>query len=1057
MAFDFNTFGSTAQKPPQTKVTGGSFDFDSFGTTTPFETYTQPKPAGPDLGGEIADMFHQSMELGQSGIDDITTPRGNFFDAAAGGLKGALKTEAAIAGVAFAPFAPIINRTFVPAMDAVQRGLANTKPFQEYGAASPYNSDKLPFESIFENLANAGMVSMGILGAKGAGGAKTGLTKLKEAAPAPEPSQGGFFENAARNSIKSDVQGLLNATRSNAVKTERASNRGVDFQAILEDPQVFRGLRVDNAKIIPDEAVQTLQDRVDILLDAKKRMLPKIDSLVPDHTKTALFARARQELEGKMLLADEKAAIGRLEKLLDAEPETFNTSYLDSIRAKARQSARDAKGQMKSDSEYAALETAARDTLFDTTDNLPIAGAEQYKALNDYVKQMIAAKDFLDVSVRGQTVKGGRLGGYAMRAIGAVAGSHYGPLGSVGGSIIGGLVNDVLVNNTLGSSLKMNLIRSITDDPAILAQAEKLAGDLHQLNAPLLPPGRPNTGVNGGRPIIAGEAGPREYVGPDVRIGNYQRLPNSARPTNQAPTNAPINTIHSINDIVPPQAMKSIQDHFASAEMIMKELPKGEFNKLGGVPGLLERTRTNMADGLQAQGLKGLAEHIRSFDLTPFKSFEAFKEALWNYIKNIQPGLSMKRVNPFDDFTPHQQAFLIKAGDKLPNLGVQEWAMLQEVFKSKGYRPPTTQLKAKTMLKDIFKSTSRFREETKQAAFDETADVGLELNRPPISPQMDGAHTKPNFSGKDQAYDPETGRWQATTASKPSKVADTSIGSELSGRRDGSALKVDTYGPFDGNVPTTPKLYHATTEDYATNIRNLGLRGDQKKMYFASNKDITTQYGKGVVEIDPTDLKVLDAGSAAGKRILQDAGIDPDFPHINDRLNTTLKENGYDGIKYQTSKDNFDYELVASEKLNAKLKGQSSPSIPKELEALPTQQIKDAIKSGDSQAIDRLIKDAPTKTISADSFAFSDDINAAPTNKITFDKSAESHSISYWKDKISKGERPAILLRKNGNGFNVWDGNHRVAAYKALGIKDIPVVYTDAVTDFFNKIKGNNK
>jgi uncharacterized ParB-like nuclease family protein len=47
--------------------------------------------------------------------------------------------------------------------------------------------------------------------------------------------------------------------------------------------------------------------------------------------------------------------------------------------------------------------------------------------------------------------------------------------------------------------------------------------------------------------------------------------------------------------------------------------------------------------------------------------------------------------------------------------------------------------------------------------------------------------------------------------------------------------------------------------------------------------------------------------------------------------------------------------------------------------------------------------------------------------------------VEYWKEKISKGERVRVRVHKSDGAFYVLDGNHRLKAYDALNIKEIPV------------------
>ncbi len=477
----------------------------------------------------------------------------------------------------------------------------------------------------------------------------------------PIDSLRGYADTYQRANIQSDVSNLLKSTKSLSNKTRDAARTGADFEQILSDPQVFNGLKVENGKINPDLAIAQLDSRIEPLLDAKSSILPKLDSIVPATPKSVIRAKANEFIDrGVNSLKDKAAAKERMEAQLAEYPAEMAPSQIDRLRAEMRGSARDAKGQLKSDSEYAALESAARDTLFDITDNLPVANAAEYKALNNYIKQMITAKTFLDKTLRSQVVKGGRLNGYSMKIIGAIAGSSHGPLGTLAGQAVGGVVSDILVNNQLGSSFKMSLIRNLTDDPAILAQAEKLLKEVHDVKVPQLPAKGESSYVE---PTInlkqqtqsTLDAQEMARVLPqkqmtDMRNSLGQESPNplnnllsSQRPNSTAPITP---SSQSIFDTVPLKARLAIDGHLKTAEQVLTVIGPKQLKEYGGIPAVLERAQINIADGLEAQGLTQLAEHVRAFDLTPFKSFQAFKDALYEYIKNIPMGLSMRSKVP---------------------------------------------------------------------------------------------------------------------------------------------------------------------------------------------------------------------------------------------------------------------------------------------------------------------------------------------------------------------------------------------------------------------------
>lgn len=129
-----------------------------------------------------------------------------------------------------------------------------------------------------------------------------------------------------------------------------------------------------------------------------------------------------------------------------------------------------------------------------------------------------------------------------------------------------------------------------------------------------------------------------------------------------------------------------------------------------------------------------------------------------NALKGKQIGLSMKAVNPFDDFTPHQQALFQRTVDKMPNLPVKDWEMVKAALESKGYQTPTTQLKTKTMLQDMFKSTNQRHATLEQATFDNA------LNRRVQATDQSGGRNQPmkpllNKPTTVQPRHPQTQQW----------------------------------------------------------------------------------------------------------------------------------------------------------------------------------------------------------------------------------------------------------------------------------------------------------
>lgn len=286
--------------------------------------------------------------------------------------------------------------------------------------------------------------------------------------------------------INKDVDGLL-GSKSNQNKVKLYQQRNTNVTENIKDPNVFKGIKVENKRINPDEAIATIDARIDQILDAKQKILPEVDRVAPEITKAELKARALSSSTVRALSpADQISMAAAIDKQLDPLPNTLKASEVDKLRAMFRTSARNSRGLPLSN-EYTALETATRNAVFDLTDNLPFDTSSTYKNLNNYVKTMIDTKEFLDKTLRGQTVKGGKLGEYVARTVGAIAGSHAGPLGAIMGSEVGGTISNIITNDQLGSSQKMKLISNLTDDPEILKAVDTLLKQAQDYTPPLLP------------------------------------------------------------------------------------------------------------------------------------------------------------------------------------------------------------------------------------------------------------------------------------------------------------------------------------------------------------------------------------------------------------------------------------------------------------------------------------------------------------------------------------------------------------------------------------------
>lgn len=340
-----------------------------------------------------------------------------------------------------------------------------------------------------------------------------GVSKLK-----------GTADASIKANLSKEVDNLFKSKKSIENGVKLAQQKNTDLRKIMSDPQVFKGLKVEKGTINPDLAIENVDGRIDVLLNAKKDLLPEIDKFTIPKSREVVRQKALAEVKGSVSPADEQDLINAINKQVDALPETLNSQQLDVLRAQFRQSARNAKGLQKSASEYSALENATRDTLFEHTDNLPFDTNGEIASLNTQVKDLINAKIFLDKTLRGQKMKGAFFGNLFARGMGAVVGSKFGVFGTILGAETSGAIFDIMLNNQLGSSLKLKLIRNISDDPRILNEVEKVlkqAQDYDVFSKKALPAGAIPMGAKSGESGVEVIKAGKGQVGIDPKTGRF--------------------------------------------------------------------------------------------------------------------------------------------------------------------------------------------------------------------------------------------------------------------------------------------------------------------------------------------------------------------------------------------------------------------------------------------------------------------------------------------------------------------------------------------------------
>lgn len=76
-------------------------------------------------------------------------------------------------------------------------------------------------------------------------------------------------------------------------------------------------------------------------------------------------------------------------------------------------------------------------------------------------------------------------------------------------------------------------------------------------------------------------------------------------------------------------------------------------------------------------------------------------------------------------------------------------------------------------------------------------------------------------------------------------------------------------------------------------------------------------------------------------------------------------------------------------------------------------------------------------------------ISVSEVDNIRPSQKVEKETVNFWKAEIEGGKKPFIIIRKN----NTIDGQHKLQAYKDLGIENVPVLYENDLINFYNKTK----
>jgi len=284
----------------------------------------------------------------------------------------------------------------------------------------------------------------------------------------------------ATTAFEKELKGMVDTNKAILKQQKKDLARGYDYvYDISRDGEVARGLNIENNRVNPDRAIEVIDGRIDAFEELSSQYIPAVDAqnLVQKPKVKELIGDLRTHLNEQVTRGQltknqandffesgKKEIVGQFGKDLNAEV-TFVS--LDKLRGTASKNVKEFYGDSINRGKWSNLYNSTRNSLYNRLDGI---GNVSKRTINKHFEYLLGMRNFLDKTtggLRGATVKGGRLGKYFAKVIGAAAGGSLGgnPITSIVGAEIAGKISEILTNNTLGDSVKAQLIRDLVKDP----------------------------------------------------------------------------------------------------------------------------------------------------------------------------------------------------------------------------------------------------------------------------------------------------------------------------------------------------------------------------------------------------------------------------------------------------------------------------------------------------------------------------------------------------------------------------------------------------------------
>lgn len=404
----------------------------------------------------FAGQVHSAAQAGEAqavgGYQKSMSANGNipqFLGGVGEGLAGAFNTIAS-------PFAPFMSK-IGPAVNSIASAAAGGDPsdnplVQRFAMSSAGQTAS----NVASGVQTADTVVGGVASA-GLEASEAGPEFTSKTAPEAEAEVAPKLTPKAQNIVDNRTDALTQVERSNG-PVRRVSNyaasKGVDVKGLVANTDLLhdsvdengaidttsKGGALDQFREFMNQYESAVGDglaregKTMPLTEVEAAMKAQVDaSHVAGAAKATLIRRVNSEVSGLELDADENGNIP-LAKLQDAKISTTNT--IDYTNPESKMNAK--------------LIGNVYKNVIERNSNLPVGD------VNAELGKYYTIQDYLE-SLNGKRVQGGRLGKYFAQTVGAIAGSHFGILGSIIGAELAGKIKGTMLSGTFGQEIGQGL------------------------------------------------------------------------------------------------------------------------------------------------------------------------------------------------------------------------------------------------------------------------------------------------------------------------------------------------------------------------------------------------------------------------------------------------------------------------------------------------------------------------------------------------------------------------------------------------------------------------